>query len=137
MRRVVKTTKNVWVAADKPYVYEGRSNVHALALALDGQLNIDKVLRDLPQNKPGGRPRKNLPALSKQPLDIQHVPPAGPLPANSTRAPECVRTLARIKPKSQGLRLGTVRAASHSLCSTSPWNPLPTTMRTAATAYAP
>ena len=29
------------------------------------------------------------------------------------------------------------RAASHSLCSTSPWNPPPTTMRTAATACAP
>ena len=87
MRRAVKTTKNVWVAADKPYVYEGRSNVHALALALDGQLNIDKVLRDLPQNKSGGRPRKNASALSKQPLDIQHVPPAGPLPANSIITP--------------------------------------------------
>ena len=85
--RAVKTTKNVWVAGDKPYVYEGRSNVHALALALDGQLNIDKVLRDLPQNKSGGRPRKNASALSKQPLDIQHVPPARPLPANSIITP--------------------------------------------------
>ena len=78
---VEKLADGTWICRCHDWQYFGHCPDAAVALELDGQIDVKGLLREVPANNAGGRPKKNASGRQRQPAPIDSrdltLPPSG------------------------------------------------------------